>query len=249
MNQARILFALISVAVTGFNSTATAQEELTGMFRLTRTTAAIVGQPTAEALSAVIPTDEELQWQVFVPAAYDRQKPPGLFVFIDPNGWGGIPDQWRSVFEQQNMIWIGAKRPRGNVSEAWLAWTAILAYRAIEQDYRVDLLRLYIGSSGDTAVHAINAMLAANEFMGAVYMSGSMHWGTLDADSLENLRRKRHVFITGSNDKAKSKVRSDYKLYQNDGIEDAKLIFVERGPGETPDAELIDEAIRYLDAR
>jgi hypothetical protein len=249
MNHGRILFVLTIVAFVASTRTATAQDELTGMFRLTRTTPAIVGQPTAEALSSVIPPNEELQWQVFVPEAYNRQKPPGIFVYIDPNGWGGIPDQWRATFEQQNMIWIGARQTGNNPSEAKLAWTAILAYRAIEQDYRVDLRRLYVGSSGDTAVHALNAMLAANEFTGAVYISGSMHWGTLDEEKLENLRRKRHVFITGSNDKAKSQVRKDYERYQNDGIENARLIFVERGPGETPNAEFVDEAIRYLDTR
>lgn len=249
MNPRRILISLVLVGVTGTHVAVLAQEELVGMFRLRHTTMDIVGPQMAQALNEVIPSDAELQWQVYVPERYDRRRPAGVFVFIDPNGWGGMPDQWRQVFDNHNMIWIGAKSDQRNPPEARKVWAAILGSRAIEQDYAIDLNRLYIGSSGSNAMTAVNTMLFANEFVGAVYMSGSMYWGSIDPEKLEALRRKHHVFITGTNDKAKTSVRADYENYKKDGIENVKLIFEMNRLGKMPKPEHMDEAIRYLDSR
>jgi predicted esterase len=160
-----------------------------------------------------------------------------------------MPDQWRQVFDSHNMIWVGAKRDQKNTPEPKLVWMAILGSRAIEQDYAIDLNRLYIGSSGNGAMTALNTMLYANEIVGAVYMSGSMYWGSIDPERLESLRRKYHVFITGTNDKAKATVRADFEKYKKDGIENVKLIFEMDRLGNMPEPEHMDEAIRYLDSR
>jgi hypothetical protein len=33
-----------------------------------------------------------------------------------PDGWGGMPDQWRQVFDNSNLIWIGASPTSRNPS-------------------------------------------------------------------------------------------------------------------------------------
>jgi len=243
------LIALFLIAVSGAQPAALAQDELRGMFRLTRTTTEIIGAQTAQALNDVIPLDDELQWQVYVPENYDRRKPAGALVFIDPGGWGGMPDQLRPVFDNNNLIWIGANRSSAKYSEARSVWMAILASRVIQQDYAIDLNRLYIGSTGNGATTSLNTVLNANEFVGVIYMSGSAYWGSIKPEQLENLRRKQHVFITGSNDKAKAAIRTDYENYKKDGIANVKLIYDTKGPGKVVKPEYMDEAIRYLDAR
>jgi hypothetical protein len=246
----RTLIAVILVGVASAHTAALAQEELTGMFRMSHTTAEVVGAQMADDLSEVIPVDEELQWQVYVPETYHRTRPAGVFVFIDPNGWGGIPDQWQQVFQSHNIIWIGPKRRERNVPAIKSIWNAKLAVLALEeQDYSVDLNRLYTGSSGDAAVATINVLLGANEFAGGVYMSGSLYSRDFTAEQLEILGRKHHVFITGTNDRAKTQVRRDYKSYKKAGIQNVKLIFEMGRLGKMPKPEHIDEALRYLDSR
>lgn len=243
------LIALTLLVISGTQLTALAQDELRGMFRLTRTTTDVVGAQTAQALSDVIPVDDELQWQVYVPENYDRRKPAGALVFIDPGGWGGMPDQFRPVLDNNNLIWIGANRSSARISEARSVWMAILASRVIQQDYTIDLNRLYIGSAGNSATTSLNTILNANEFVGAIYVSGSTYWGSIKPEQLENLRRKQHVFITGSNDKAQATIRTDYENYKKDGIANVKLIYDTKGPGKVVKPEYMDEAIRYLDSR
>jgi hypothetical protein len=127
-----------------------------------------------------------LKWQVYVPQDYQRNRPPGVFVYINPDGWGGIPDQWKPVF--------------------------------------------------------------ANEFAGAAYISGSAFWGDRMPDRAEALRRKYHVFITGTDDKAKKAVRRDYESYKDDGVQNVKLIFENGRFGKIPSTQRIEEALRYLDS-
>jgi hypothetical protein len=218
------------------------------MFRLTQTTTEVAGPQMAQQLSEIIPVNQELQWRVFVPVNYRQDRPPGIFVFVDPKGWGGIPDQWRQVFDSHNLIWIGAAQNERNPAEIKRVWTALLSKYVLENDYALDLNRLYVGSSGSGALTAVNVMLSANEFSGGVYMSGSLYWGENKPEELDLLQRKYHVFITGSNDKAKATVQRDYKNYKRDGIENAKLIFETGRLRDMPEPEHIDEAIRYLDS-
>jgi len=96
---------------------------------------------------------------------------------------------------------------------------------------------------------ALNVLLSANNFTGAVYIRGSHHWDQIKPEQLENLRRKRHVFITGTNDRAKVMVRRDYGLYKDDGIQYAKLIYETDRRITIPEPKHIDEALRYLDSR
>jgi hypothetical protein len=249
MNVKRLSVALAMVCLAATNNVSLAQEHLTGVFRLSHTSSEILDPATAQAISDIIPVDEKLQWQVYVPENFNADRPPGIFVFIDPDGWGGMPDKWRLEFDNHNLIWVGASATSRKTSVLKQVWQAILAAQAIEGDYPVDLNRLYIGSTGGGALVAVNVLLSANNFKGAIYMGGSQHWGAIDAEKLENLRRKRHVFITGTNDKAKTLVRRDYELYKKDGIENAKLIFETGRLPSMPEPEHMDEALRYLDSR
>lgn len=226
---------------------ASAQDQLTGMFRMTHTPLEVVGDEMALALSDSIPVDKRLKWQMYVPETYNAAQPPGVFIFLDPNGYGGMPDQWRAVFENHNLIWVGPNTDNPRAGESARLWHAIFGLRAVEQEYAIDLNRVYIGAAGRSAVTALNVQLNANEIKGTIYMRTSAMWKSIAADRLEMLQRKRHVFITGTNDDAKARIRSDYESYQEAGIPGVKLIFDTQRIGKLPDPDHMDEAIRFLD--
>ena len=130
MNLRHLSIALALVCLAATNSEMLAQEHLTGMFQLSHTSSELLDPGTAQAISEAIPVDEELQWQVYVPETFSVERPPGILVFVDPNGCGGIPDQWRRVFDSHNLIWIGASTTSRNPPLAKQVWQAILAARA-----------------------------------------------------------------------------------------------------------------------
>ena len=249
MYKKRNLTALILAGLAGTCTPVLAQEAFTGMFRLSRTTSEVVDAPTAQSLSDIIPVDEQLDWQVYVPESYRSDRPPGIFIYIDPNGWGRMPEHWQQVFSNHNLIWVGPKRKQRSPSVERSVWATKLGMWAIQNDYAIDQNRLYIGSSGSGAMTALNVILNANEISGAVYMQGSFYWNDSSFGGVDSLRRKYHVFITGSNDKAKDAVRRDHRNYKKDGIENAKLIFETGKLGKMPEPEHMDEALRYLDSR
>ena len=243
----RCVAGLLAVGLLASSTPLLAEDPFTGTLWLSYTTSAVVGAQTATALAEVFPLDEELEWQVYVPESYNAANPPGVFVFIDPNGYGDMPDEWRTVFDRRNMIWI-AMRATSRPTEAKRIWGAILAARAVDKDYAIDLNRLYLGSLEERALTAINVLLTANEFWGGIYISGSMHWGDRDIPDLDSLKRKHHVFITGTNDRNKKKIRKDYDSYKKDGVVNTKLIFDTDFLPRMPRPEQMDEALAFLDS-
>ncbi|MDJ0812413.1 MAG: hypothetical protein QNJ23_01695 [Woeseiaceae bacterium] len=241
----RAVAALMLACLVG--SPALAQEAMTGMFRMSHTVGEILGDQMAKALDDTVPSDQALQWQVYVPWDYDPSRPPGVFIYLDPNRYGGIPDQWTSVFDQHNMIWVGPRVNERRQSEEKKIWHAVLGLRAIESQYAIDLNRIYIASARDTTPTALKTALFANEITGVVYMRGSAMWVTISDDQLEQVRRKRHVFITGTNDPAKDQVRGHYEAHNAAGVEHTKLIFDMKRIEEVPKTEHIDAALRFLD--
>ena len=238
-----VLLTLGWLAATG----AHAQEAMTGMFRMTHTVGEILGEQAARSLDEVIPASDALQWQVYVPFDYDPSRPPGVLVFLDSTGYGGIPDPLVATMNQHNLIWVGPRQGQRRQGLEQRVWHAVLGLRAIEGQYTIDLNRVYVGSSGETSSIAFNTYLFANEFRGAIYFRGGVRWVEIGADQLDMLRRKRHVFITGSNDKARDQVRRAYEEFENSGIENIKLIYDTKRVEDNPTPEQIDEAIRFLD--
>jgi predicted peptidase len=160
-----------------------------------------------------------------------------------------MPDQWQQVYTEHNMIWVGVRRTQSRSSEARRVWQAILGSRAIAQDYAIDSRRMYVGGSRGTVPTAINTMLTANEFSGAVYVRGSFDSDALNPDQMQAMQRKFHVFVTGTNDENKNRIRADYEKYQQAGISNARLIYDLQRIGAMPGADHMDEAFRFFDAR
>ena len=246
MTLQHTLRAALLIALGLVVPAAWAQDYLTGMFRLTRQPAEIVEPDVAQALDKIVKKDEKLQWQIYVPEQYTPERPAGLFVYIDPDGHGRIPDHWTSVFDSHNVIWVGVHQTQRNPNSTRRIWQAILGARAVEADYAIDLQRMYVGGTRETVPLAVSTMLTANEFGGGIYTRGSFFSPELPSDLVEALQRKAHVFITGTNDSDKRQIQSDYRLYQQRGISKVKLIFDNQRLGDVGSPEQMDEAFRFL---
>ncbi|MGI9271580.1 MAG: hypothetical protein ACR2QT_07390 [Woeseiaceae bacterium] len=241
----RVVLTVMFVAAT---SSAVAQQAMTGNFRISETTVELYDPATAEALSSLIAPDEEVQWQVFVPETYNPSNPPGVFVFADPDGWGGMPDQYRQLFSNRNLIWIGANSTQRNPEATRKMLKAIMALRFIDKSYSVNLNRTYIAGSEDETFTVINVMLQANEFNGALYINGSTYWDGGLPENFEFMVGEPHVFIIGTGDKRWETVRRHSEMYQKDGIANVELIYRSGRIRGWPDVEQMDEALAYLDA-
>ncbi len=246
MSIQRSLSAALLISLSLVVPAAWAQDYLTGMYRLTRPPAEIVEPDFAQALDEIIKKDEKLQWQIYVPEQYSPERPAGLFVYIDPDGHGRIPDSWTSVFDRHNVIWIGVRQTQRKPDSTRRIWHAILGARAVEGDYVIDPQRMYVGGTRDTVPLAVSTMLTANEFGAGIYTRGSFFSPKLTTDHLEALQRKSHVFITGTNDNGKRQIRSDYESYQQQGISKVKLIFDNERLGDLGSSEQMDEAFRFI---
>lgn len=239
---------LVAIALIGIADTVTAQAAETGALTIEMTPVEIVGDLAADSISEYLPRDKPLAWQVYVPATYQVQSPPGVVVFVDPNGGGAIPDEWRSVFDANNMIWVGGITSATTRIREARPMVALLATRAVNRHYALDMSRLYISGYSDGAIEAAKiAMRRPDEFKGGIYMSGSYFWFSHIPPSLDMIRKNSFVFITGSEDPAEASMRSDFRKYRLDQIPNTRLIVVEGMGHEMPDADYLDVALKFVD--
>jgi hypothetical protein len=219
----------------------------TGEFRLTKTLTEVLGADVAGRFAAVQPPDKLINWQVFVPAAYDAEHPAGVLVYISPTASGKLPAWWDDVLAERNLIWIGAD-DAGNMEHVQKrALLALIAPSLIGREYAIDPDRVYVtGLSGGGKMASMVATDHANVFKGAIYNCGVEFWDGQPAQ-LDRIRQNRYVFITGEHDQALRPTRRAYSRYRRAGVEHVKLMVI-RGMGhENPDPDRLAEALDFLD--
>ena len=121
----------------------------TGSFSVIMTTAELLGEETADSLNHVLLADQKLEWRMYVPRNYDAANPPGVLVFVSSQDWGGIPDEWRPVMEDRNLIWISPGGAGSSAPVQERVIKSVLAPHAADIDYNVDSERVYIGGFSD----------------------------------------------------------------------------------------------------
>ena len=121
----------------------------TGYFSLMRTPNEVLGGRDADHLNPVLLATEQVEWLVFVPRNYDPARPPGVLAFVSSIEWGGIPTDWKPVMEKKNLIWISASGAGSSAPVQQRIVKAIIAPRAIDRDYQVDMDRIYVAGFAD----------------------------------------------------------------------------------------------------
>lgn len=223
----------------------------TGFFRVSMTTAALLGVDGAGAVAEVLAPDEELKWQLYVPKSYDASKPAGVLVFVSPSdSWGGSSKSYNPVLEQNNLIWAaplaaGDKTP---MNERMLR--ALFVPNLLSQTYALDVSRIYVG--GFAGGGYLATMLATSKpglFRGGLFVSGALAWENKTPPGIEQIRKNRYVFITGTNDVALETTRRAANAYRDEGVVHTKLIVMPNTRQEMPGPLTLGEAIEFLDGK
>ena len=121
----------------------------TGEFNASFTITELLGSRSAELYERIIPSDEAIEWEIYVPDNYDPERPAGVLIYISPKPKGNIPKQWKSLLGEYNLIWIGANKSGNRVLVSRRIAYAVTAPAVIDKYYQIDSDRIYLtGFSG-----------------------------------------------------------------------------------------------------
>ena len=221
-----------------------------GYFKLTVTPTELLGEQGAQAVATVFEPDQELTWQLYVPRTYDPQQPAGVMVFIGFSHWGGGKKIWNDVLAERNVIWIGLidggdKKP---VNERMLR--AILAQPVLERDYKIDMSRYYLfGYSGGASVAAMLATSKPETFKGAWFYANALGWGKNTPPKLELMKNNRYIFMAGSLDDDRRKIKKVADSYKRAGIENTTFELAQNIDRKMPPPSYLERVFDYLDSR
>ena len=240
-----VLFALLFLAWTA----ASAGEPLRGEVSLAATASALLGDDATAMFGSALDPDEAVEWELYVPEAYDPASPAGLLVFISPIDSGRMPGRYQPVMDERNLIWIGANQSGNRVRVARRVSLALLATALADRHFRIDPERVYVsGFSGGGRTASAVAPEYAQIFRGAIYICGVNFWNGRKPALLDRVRDNRYVFLTGSKDFNRSETRRVHRAYRRADIEDVLLLEVAGMDHSMPPVEDLSTAIDFLDA-
>ena len=218
----------------------------TGAFSITMTPEVLLGE-ASKKLESVIASDEPIVWEAYVPKSYRADSPAGVVVYVSPSRSGAPPRGWANVMDDHNLIWISANQSGNRVLAPRRVLKAILALRAIQQQYAIDETRIYIaGFSGGGKVASMIATEFATTFVGGIFICGVEFWDVDEPRDIEAIRSNRYVFLTGEHDQALEPTKRVYRSYRDAGVPNIKLVVV-RGMGHSnPPRNEISKAIEFL---
>jgi predicted esterase len=221
-----------------------------GEFRTSLTITQAAGAELARSVESVVPLDEIIAWEFYVPEDYRPEKPPGLMVYISPSPSGKIPRGWKAVLDRHNMIWVAARNSGNRVTVARRAIYALIATALADRRYNIDPERVYLsGFSGGGKVASMVAIDHPHLFKGAIYTCGVKFWDEHPPGQLGLVGQNHYVFVTGSMDHALELTRTVHKKYLESGIANSKLMVIRRMTHKNPRGPDFEQALQYLDSR
>ena len=208
----------------------------------------LFGEVGAQSYAEILPADHQFDFEIYTPAAYDPAKPAGVFVFVSPTVMGEIPDTWRDVFDNNNMIWISVKAS-GNKRPALRRVVESLASVVYAQNnYAVDPARFYIGGfSGGGRITSYVSMFYPDVFTGSVYISGVNSFKDEPNAMLDEMKKNRFVFMAGSEDFNRRETEKIFKEYKKAGFENISLMIIQSMGHSIPDAGKLQNVFDYLE--
>jgi len=230
-------------------SSAPATGPRSGEFQASFTVTELLGARSAQYYASIIPADELIEWEIYVPEGYQHERPAGVLVYISPSHKGSIPKQWKSLMDAHNLIWIGANRSGNRVLVPRRMVYALTAVAVIEKNYKIDGERVYLtGFSGGGKAASIVSAQYPQIFKGAIFNCGASFWGSETPERLEQIMINRYVFITGTYDQALEPTKKVFRAYERAGVEHSKLMVIRNMTHSNPKRKHFEKAIEFLDA-
>ena len=221
-----------------------------GEFTTTSSVIEILGEASAKSFEPIISVDKPIEWAVYVSKNYDSQVPAGILVYISANNSGTIPNEWKEIIDNHNLIWIGANKSGNKIATSHRVIFAILAPAVISNNYNINADRIYVsGFSGGGRVSSMVATEYAHLFKGAIYISGANFWSEDKPKHYDKIKKNHYVFITGTKDFNLGDTKEVYNAYKSAGIPNIKLLVIPFMSHEKPPVRKYEEAIDFLDSR
>ena len=206
----------------------------------------LLGEEQAELYQKIIPADQAISWQVYLPSN-DLSEKPGVFVYVSPRKTGQIDSRWRSVMDQQNLIYIAADDSGNRIGVSRRMVLATMAIRALAQQYSFAQDRIIVsGFSGGGRIASKLATQYPEVFTGAIYICGADFWKKDQTPKLERLLQNKYVFVTGSRDFNLDETRRVHRRYINAGAAQSMLLIIPGMAHAHPDGNALTEALEYL---
>ena len=200
----------------------------------------------ADYADAVSP-DTKISWEVHVPQGIDPENPPGVLTYIPPVTHGRIPDGWKPLMAEKNLIWIAANRSGNLQRTPPRVIYAVLGTELVRRHYPVNTDRLYLsGFSGGGRVASYTVTHYPELYRGAIYFCG-VNYYDLDEDTLARMSPNRYVLMTGTDDFNLRDTRNVYKRYQQAGLPNLKYMNIPDMGHRLPSAHRLASALEYLD--
>lgn len=219
----------------------------TGSFTITLSPGKLLGE-AAQKVASVIPVDEPISWEVYIPESYGAESPAGIVVYVSPSQSGRPPRGWTSVMDEHNLIWIGANKSGNRVLVSRRVMKAILALNAIQQEYVLDETRIYVaGFSGGGKTASMIATDYADTFDGGFFVCGVEFWNVDEPQHFKAIQSNRYVFLTGERDHALEPTKRVYRKYRDAGVPHIQLVIVDDMGHDNPPRREISRAIEFLD--
>ena len=156
----------------------------------------VLGPEAAAEINHVLLADEMIQWFAYIPENYSPKRPPGVIVYVPSAGRSSVPNEWRPLMDDRNLIWIGPNKGGAGVPVQERVLKAIFAPHVIGNRYTVDEERVYIAGFADGGKVA-NLVQSADPgtFKGGLHICGALFWDENTPNGLDLIRANRHVFI------------------------------------------------------
>lgn len=226
------------------------QDELASTnFQIEKTLNQLLGEQDASLYEKVLSPEKPISWEVYMPNN-DSTQLPGVFVYVSPHNSGGIDARWRSVMDQQNLIYIAADDSGNRIPVNRRMVLANMAILALAQRQTFDTGRIIAaGFSGGGRVASVLASQYPETFSGFLYICGVDFWKKNQAPKIDRLIQNRFVFLTGSGDFNRSETSRIYRRYIKAGAKHSKLMVIPGMSHELPDGRALTEALDYLNIR
>lgn len=206
----------------------------------------LLGEEEAARYEHILSPEKEYSWEVYIPEN-DSGELPGVLVYVSPRMTGRLDSRWRSVMDEQNLVYISANQVGNRIGVDRRMVLAILSLKVLGQQFRIADDRIYVtGLSGGGRVASMLASQFPEIFSGAIFICGVNFWEEEPQPDLERIRKNRFVFLTGSKDFNRNETRVVYHQYLDAGVEQSKLMVIPGMSHEHPDAKNMTEALQFL---
>ncbi len=224
-----------------------AQDKPTGdSFQLQQTLGQLLGEDQAARYQKILSPDDPISWYVYLPNTNSTVK-SGVMVYISPRESGQIDSRWRSVMDQQNMIYIAANDSGNRIPVNRRMVLAVMAIKALAQQHSFATDHIIVaGFSGGGRVASKLASQYPEVFTGALYICGVDYWKKDQTPKVVRLLQNKFVFLTGSRDFNRDETKRIYRRYIKAGAQQSKLMVIPGMSHEQPDSAALTEALQFL---